>query len=166
MRKFLITYLAVIFTLGVVTFAQNSIGETRDSARKYGFSKADDVGGYAKNLRKSPEDGFSNVLYPRGPGASTGPVPEGYTKVSRWMSDAEVKAWYDGGGTRIPPNIGANNRLYVTKAGAPKPGGTGGVRVDFHVPENSLQKAGNEQWRQILQPEANTPIYNVEIFLP
>ena len=43
MRKFLITYLDVIFTLGVVTFAQNSIGETRDSAKEIGFQTGKDL---------------------------------------------------------------------------------------------------------------------------
>lgn len=73
---------------------------------------------------------------------------------------------HDGGGTRIPPEVGAGNRIYVTKYGAPKPGGTGNVKVDFHVPSEKLQTAGNNEWYQIVQPEANTPIYNVEIFIP
>lgn len=146
--------------------AIDGAGNIANSAKKYGFTSLEKVQGFTKNVRKSTDSNFSQALYPRGPGASSAPVPTGHTKVSRWMNDAEVKAWYEGGGTRIPPDIGANSRLYVTKAGAPKPGGTGNVRVDFHVPDHMLQRAGNDQWHQILQPEASTPIYNVEIFLP
>ena len=80
--------------------------EVSHSAKKYGFKSPETVQNFAKNLRKSPDSNFSHVLYPRGPGASTGPVPEGYTKVSRWIGDGEVKLWHQGGGTRIPPKIG------------------------------------------------------------
>lgn len=135
-------------------------------ANQYVLGVSKHIKDVTKNLKASSDKSFSHILYPRGAGASSGAVPNGYTKVSRWMSDAEVKAWYSGGGTRIPPGLGANERLYVTKAGAAKPGGTGSVRVDFHVPENMLQRAGKNEWHQILQPEANKPIYNVEIFLP
>ena len=95
-----------------------------------------------------------------------GPVPEGYVKVSRWTSEVEAQAWMKEGATAIPSEIGANQRLYVTTHGAPKPGGTGPVRIDFEVPEAMLQGAGNVEWRQVLQPQTNTPIYNVQINLP
>ncbi|MBL6989884.1 MAG: hypothetical protein ISR65_08900 [Bacteriovoracaceae bacterium] len=137
-----------------------------DSAGNFVGKNIDDVKKFAKNIKKSPDNNFQHVLYPRGKGASSLPAPKGYTKVSRWVNQTEVKPWFKGGGTRIPQEIGANNRLYVTKFGAPKPGGTGPIRIDFEVPGEMLQRAGSGEWRQILQPQASSPIYNVEIFLP
>jgi hypothetical protein len=133
--------------------------------KKYGFSTVDEAKSFARNFEEVNEAGFRGVLYPRGPGAASGAVPAGHVPVSRWVSESEVKAWYSGGGTRIPPDVGAGGRVYVTAPGAPRPGGTGGSRIDFSLPESMLNKAGNDQWFQIFQETANTPIYNVKIFL-
>jgi hypothetical protein len=117
-------------------------------------------------LDSARREGFTRIQFPRGAGAARGAVPEGYVKVSRWTSEAEAQVWMREGATAIPSEIGANQRLYVTTHGAPKPGGTGPVRIDFEVPEAMLQGAGNTEWRQVMQPQANTPIYNVQINLP
>lgn len=117
-------------------------------------------------LEAARGEGFTRVYFPRGVGAVRGSVPDGYVKVSRWTSEAEANIWMKNGATTIPIGIGANERLYVTLPGAPKPGGTGPVRIDMHVPEKMLQGAGNDGWRQIIQPQSNTPIYNVQINLP
>ncbi|MBF0315780.1 MAG: hypothetical protein HQK52_20330 [Oligoflexia bacterium] len=138
----------------------NCGGSARTDAVETVARHADDI------VKIGRDSGFSNVIYPRGQGASTLPAPSGYTKVSRWINESESKMWVEGGGTHIPTDVGAGGRVYVTSPGAPKPGGTGSIRVDFYVPEGMLQKAGNEQWFQIMQPQANTPIYNVEIFKP
>lgn len=71
------------------------------------------------------------------------PAPNDYKKVSRWANESEV---------------GGNQRLYVTTPGAPKPGGTGPVRIDFYAPESILQSADTSELRQILQPQGNSPI--------
>jgi hypothetical protein len=107
-----------------------------------------------------------SVTSPRGLGVSTGPVPPGYTTVSRWVSPNEAAAWIDNGGTAIPADIGAGGRVYVTTLKAPQPGGTGPIRIDFAVPERTLNMAGNAEWFQIFQPVQSTPIYNVQIFVP
>jgi hypothetical protein len=106
------------------------------------------------------------VVYPRGSGASTGPVPEGYVPLSRWVSAQEAQLWIQNGGTSIPGEIGAGGRVYVTTAGTPKPGGTGPVRVEFYAPQGLLQVGGNTNWFYIMQPTGNTPIYNVAIYYP
>jgi len=69
-------------------------------------------------------------------------------RVSRWMSQGEAAAMKDSGTLQV----GANGRTYVTAVGAPKPGGTGPVRVDFNVPQGALQPGGNPQWYQIIFP--------------
>jgi hypothetical protein len=110
---------------------------------------------------------FRKRLFPRGSGSSDGPIPDDYTTVSRWINADELKLWVEGGATRIPPEIGgASNRVYVTELGAPKPGGTGPIRVDFAVPKGSLQTAGAKKWFQIFQPKGSVPIYNVIINIP
>ncbi len=106
------------------------------------------------------------VVSPRGPGASEGPMPPGYKMVSRWISREEADEWIRNRGTTIPGGIGAGNRVYVTDIGAPKPGGTSPIRVDFGVPSSAVQSAGNEGWGQIFQPMQNTPVYNVRIHYP
>ena len=78
------------------------------------------------------------------------------TRVSRWMSQAEY-AEFKGTGTL---QTGAGGRTFVTLPGAPKPGGTGPVRVDFNVPTNSLAPAGNERWRAIMSP-SKTPVTGI-----
>ena len=140
--------------------------EILDSAKKFGYRSAEEVKDFATQLKPSPDSNFTNILYPRGPGASMGPVPNGYTKVSRWIGDGEVKLWHQGGGTRIPPEVSSEGRLFVTEFGAPNPGsGTGVNRVDFLVPKNMLNQAGGTGWYAIFQPGQTTPIHNVEIFL-
>jgi hypothetical protein len=110
-------------------------------------------------------DQSGTFLYPRGQGASQGPLPSGYTEVSRWVDEAEMKLWLENQGTFIPAEIGGG-RIYVTLPGAPKPGGTGSIRIDFAVADSALQGAGNVLWRQIFGPVANMPIYNVRIVVP
>ncbi|MDQ3232802.1 MAG: pre-toxin TG domain-containing protein [Pseudobdellovibrionaceae bacterium] len=141
------------------------VADVASTGKKYGFSAVDDAKSFVRNFEPMDGGQFKGVLYPRGPGASVGPVPTGHVPVSRWVNESEIKAWYQGGGTRIPPDIGAGGRVYVTKPGAPRPGGTGGSRIDFTVPESMLKNAGNEEWLQIFQETANTPIYNVKLFL-
>jgi hypothetical protein len=106
------------------------------------------------------------TLYPRGPGASAGPLPTGYVMVARWVGPAEAKLWMINGGTFIPPQIGAGGRVYVTQFGGPRPAGTDAIRVDFGVPQRALQTAGRSDWMQLLQSLANLPIYNVAIHVP
>ena len=52
-------------------------------------------------------------------GASNGPVPDGHTKVSRWIGGSEIKHWYKNGGTTIPRDVDSGGRVFVTKHGAP-----------------------------------------------
>jgi hypothetical protein len=106
------------------------------------------------------------TLYPRGPGASSGPMPAGYVMVSRWIGPAEAKMWMRNGGTYIAPQIGAGGRVYVTLPGEPRPSGTGPIRIDFGIPQAALQTAGDSGWKQLIQSLANIPIYNVTIHVP
>jgi hypothetical protein len=108
-----------------------------------------------------------SFLFPRGAGASEGPVPPGYTEVPRWADLPEVSAWMRDDGTRIPPGIGGlSQRVYVTLPGAPQPPGTGPCRIEFSFPAAGLMVAGHVLWRQIMQPVQSRPIYNVRIFVP
>jgi filamentous hemagglutinin len=106
------------------------------------------------------------TLYPRGAGAATGPMPQGYVMVSRWGSAAEAKLWMMNGGTHVPQSVGAGGRVYVTLFGVPRPSGTDPVRIDFGIPQAALQVAGRSDWRQLIQNLANVPIYNVQIHVP
>ncbi|MEM6925803.1 MAG: polymorphic toxin-type HINT domain-containing protein [Myxococcota bacterium] len=114
--------------------------------------------------------GGGRQVYPRGPGASSGPTPDGSTRVSRWMSEGEASQWIDNGGTFIPGDVGGQSgRVFVTRAGDAKPGGTGPVRVDFDITSDALTPAGSppgSQWSQIFQPTQNTPIDNVIVNYP
>jgi hypothetical protein len=131
-----------------------------------------EVDAAAKGIVDSAKaEGFTRVRFPRGAGAATGAVPQGYVPVSRWVSEAEAEIWEREGATRIPQEVGTlvepnNVRLYVTRPGAPRPGNTGAIRIDFFVPEKVLRIAGNGEWQQIIQPVANLPIYNVKILMP
>ncbi|SFD39461.1 hypothetical protein, partial [Collimonas sp. OK412] len=107
-----------------------------------------------------------SVTAPRGLGSATGPLPPGYTTVSRWVSPDEAATWMQNGGTAIPTGIGAGNRVYVTALDAAKPGGTGPIRIDFAVPEKALSTAGKPEWFQMFQPMPSTPVYNVQIHVP
>ncbi len=114
-----------------------------------------------------PPTGSYNVVYPRGPGAASGPLPDGYTYVSRWMSRQEARLWLQNQGTAVPNGVGgAGGRVYFTTPGAPKPGGTGPIRVDLALPEAALQRSGSDQWRQDFQPIQSTPIHNTKIHVP
>ncbi|MDR6576130.1 hemagglutinin repeat-containing protein [Pseudomonas extremaustralis] len=106
------------------------------------------------------------VITPRGPGAAEGPLPPGYTPVSRWVSPEEVSQWMQNGGAAIPNGVGAGGRVYVTTPGAAKPGGTGPIRIDFAVPEKAISQGGKPEWGQIFQPNQSSPIYNVKINVP
>jgi len=122
-------------------------------------------GGAQTSTKDSNESG--RVVCPRGPGAATGPVPKGYVPVSRWVNEAEAKLWIKNGGTYIPQGIGGESgRVYVTVPEAPRPGGTGPIRIDFAVPSAALNAAGKEGWFQIMQPVQNMPIYNVTLTCP
>ncbi len=141
--------------------------ETVGSLERMGFRGERELSNLRKNIGPPSDATFSMEIYPRGPGAATGAVPDGYVPVQRWISESEVKVWYDGGGTHIPTDIGANGRVYVTAPGVPKPGGTGNLRVDMAVPKGMLSKAGNDGWYQILSPNtSSTPIHNVKILIP
>jgi hypothetical protein len=109
---------------------------------------------------------MSQILYPRGLGASEGPVPVDYIEVHRWVDLNEVGIWMSYQGTIVPPGIGAGGRVYVTLPGAPKPGGTGSCRIEFFFPQRGLSIAGDPLHRQIFQPASNIPIYNVKIYVP
>lgn len=105
------------------------------------------------------------AVFPRGAGSSVGPMPEGYEMVSRWVGKAEAEAWMQNGGTAVPADIGNGGRVYVSKWGADKPGGTGDFRIDFGIHEKVLQTAGNENWRQITQPVQSLPVHNLQIWV-
>ena len=77
------------------------------------------------------------------------------TRVSRWMSEGEYKAMKTTG------TLQTNGRTFVTMPGAPKPGGTGPVRVDFNVPTDALKQAGREDWRVLYDPK-KTPVTGIE----
>jgi hypothetical protein len=106
------------------------------------------------------------ILYPRGPGAANGLMPNGYVMVSRWVNAAEAKLCMMNGATYVPPAVGGGGRVYVTVFGEPRPSGTDPIRIDFGIPQAALQTAGRSDWRQLLQSLANMPIYNVTIHVP
>lgn len=88
------------------------------------------------------------------------------TLLRMMLGDGEVKLWYQGEGTRIPPEVSSEGRLFVTEVGAANPvSGTAVNRVDFLVPKNMLNQAGGTGWYAIFQPGQTTPTHNVEIFL-
>jgi RHS repeat-associated protein len=70
---------------------------------------------------------------------------EGETRVSRWMSEGEATQMRSTGTLQV----GAEGRTYVTLPGAPKPGGTSNVRVDFNIQSDALKPGGNMNWRVI-----------------
>jgi hypothetical protein len=89
--------------------------------------------------------------------------------VSRWVSAPEVKLWFANGGTFIPAGVGRlAGRVAVVPFDTPKrPSGIGPdsvIRIDFAVPEKAVQAAGTGL--HIVQPMANTPIYNLRIHVP
>lgn len=92
-------------------------------------------------------------------GATAAVVGASETRVSRWMSEAEYKAMKASG------TLQTNGRTFVTTPGAPKPGGTGPVRVDFNAPTDALKGAGREDWRVIYDP-GRTPITGIERMTP
>jgi hypothetical protein len=93
-------------------------------------------------------------------------MPDGYVMVSRWASATEARLWMLNGGTYVPGQVGAGDRVYVTTFGAPRPSGTDSIRVDFGIPAKALQTAGRSDWRQLLQSVVTVPIYNVRIHVP
>jgi RHS repeat-associated protein len=107
------------------------------------------------------------VVYPRGEGAASGPVPRGYTSVSRWVDAQEAQLWMKGQGTFIPPGVGRDTgRVFVTAPDMPRPGMAGPIRIDFSVPQSALQPGGIQGWYWLPQSIQNTPIYNVSIHHP
>src|SRR5205823_11550281 len=105
------------------------------------------------------------TIFPRGAGAANSPLPAGYVMVSRWITAPEVKLWMANGGTFVPLDVGRGGRVSVIPFGQQrKPAGIAQdqtIRIDFAVPEKVLQPAG--EGKQILQPVANIPVYNVSI---
>lgn len=106
------------------------------------------------------------TLYPRGPGASSGPIPQGHVMVSRWISEAEARLWMKHGATHVPLGVGGGERVSVTEFGASRVAGAGPIRVDFSFPQAGLQQGGRSDWKFIIQPVANVSIYNVAIHVP
>lgn len=78
------------------------------------------------------------------------------TRVSRWMSELEYQQFKPTGVLQI----GGGGRTYVTLPDMPQPGGTGPFRVDFNVPALSLQRASQEGWFFILEPQ-KTPVTGI-----
>jgi hypothetical protein len=74
------------------------------------------------------------------------------------MSAEEARIFIETGNIQF----GAGGRAYITEVGAPKPGGTGPVRVDFNVPSASLQPAGQQGWFQILDTK-RPPVTAIEV---
>ena len=64
------------------------------------------------------------AVYPAGAGASEGPLPAGYTTVSRWVSPEEAAQWIQNQGTAVPAGVGtplpgtSTTTVYVTAPGA------------------------------------------------
>lgn len=106
------------------------------------------------------------TLYPRGPGASAGPMPFGYVMVSRWVGLVEARIWMQNGATHVPAEVGFGGPVYSTLFGAARPGGTGPIRIDFGIRKAALEGSGRSDWRMCARPPANTPIYNVAIHVP
>ncbi len=79
------------------------------------------------------------------------------TRVTRWMSEAEYQAFKSSGTLQV----GAEGRTYLTAIGAPRPGGTGPVRVDFNVPTRALQPASNKDWYIIFSENARPPVTGI-----
>jgi hypothetical protein len=150
-----------------------ALGSTRQPkpGQGHGHPSAGTPSSPKEPLVKKPLDG-GQVVYPRGPGASEGPVPPGHTQVSRWVNKDEAKLWLKNEGTAIPSRAGTDvgggaRRIYVTTPGAAKPGGTGPIRIDFHINQRAVANtAGKPEWRQIFGPVSNTPVHNVKIHLP
>jgi RHS repeat-associated protein len=117
---------------------------TVDSAHAYLVGSARLVvhnGAYG-NANGTPSSS-SRVVYPRGPGASEGPLPRGYTPVSRWVDKAEAELWIKNEGTHIPAGVGrGSGRVYVTAPGEPRPGMAGPIKIDFAVDSAALNSAG------------------------
>jgi len=68
----------------------------------------------------------------------------------------------------IPHGVGTLDlqgvhRVYVTKFGAPRPGGTGPMRLDFAVAKEHLAIAGRTDWYQIRHRGQPVPIYRLTI---
>jgi hypothetical protein len=114
---------------------------------------------------RSMRSGGYYTVYPRGRGASAGPIPHDHVRVSRWASPDEAGGWLENAGTAVPSGTGGD-RLYVALPGATQPGGTGPVRVDFAIPRAALMKTGRADWRMIMQPIQSTPVHNVIITIP
>jgi hypothetical protein len=105
-------------------------------------------------------------LYPRGAGASTGPLPPGHVMVSRWVGEVEARIWMANGATHVPAGLGAGGHLSVAEYGVSRIPGAGPIRVDFSFPQAGLQTGGRTDWKFIIQVVANVPIYNVVIYVP
>src|SRR5579863_3883644 len=87
------------------------------------------------------------AVYPRGPGAASGPLPPRHVMVTRWISEAEARKWMANGGTYIPPDLGGGGHVSVARFGAPWIAGTGPIRIDFLFPEAALQQGGRSDWK-------------------
>jgi hypothetical protein len=96
----------------------------------------------------------------------TGPIPAHYQMVSRWIGEPEVPLWLARNGNTVPPEVGAGGHLSVTEYGAARVAGAGPIRLDFAFPTQGLHQGGQAEWRFIIQPVVNTPIYNVAFHVP
>ena len=97
----------------------------------------------------------------------TGPLPTHYQMVSRWIGEPEVPLWIARNGNTVPPDAGDDaGHLSVTEYGAAHVSGAGLIRLDFAFPTQGLQQGGRAEWRFIIQPVVNTPIYNVTFHVP
>jgi len=158
----------VVTTKGAVTGGTSAIttAESAGSGQVTSTTATNSSATGAAASTDSAAGSGSYTIYPLGSGASTGPLPPGYTMVTRWVSPEEASEWLATQGTAIPSGIGAGGRVYVTMPGAPQPGGTGSVQINFAVPQAAISQAGNAQWGQIFQPITSTPIYNTTIVVP
>ncbi len=134
-------------------------GEALGSGTVAGGTAAATVGRMAANKIDLIPPPNTYVVYPRGIGAADGPLPEGYTTVSRWVSPGEASLWVQNQETAIPVAIPRNGtpQLYVTEAGASyPPGAIGTVRIYFAVPDTMLRKGNSISNYVILQPSSST----------
>lgn len=122
-------------------------------------------GSPARGLITAGTASTAAMVGPVSGGAATGAggptVGASETRVSRWMGEGE----YGGMKSTGVLQTGAGNRTFVTLPGAPQPGGTGPVRVDFNVPRSMLQGAGRQDWRVLTDPR-RVPVTGIERMTP
>ncbi len=92
-------------------------------------------------------------------------VPSGFANVVRWVCAGEAEAWERsplavpvGNGMR-----GGDDWLAVAIPGTPQPAGTGALRLDFWVPNDTLVPREKVGW---LYVKPGTPAINLRIVGP